>query len=253
MNTDIFRLAVVLYVDKNYKIESSTVHKKIIESFFVDSNNKQVTVYTLINEIKNKYDFLDKKEIHEIVANDPDFNISVHKDELSNINLVQSKYLSLKNKIQKNNIDTFLSGCHETISELQKIRNEKIKDKLSMREETVVEQKLIDEKVKNDFIKYQMGGYFYIVLAIFCSFFVALNFFYKESSWNYINYVESLSKGFAEKELIKYIFLLPLGFFVFCAVQIYKRLICIKAKKKKKEIFRQKYNDKIICKFYSNL
>ena len=53
MNADIFRLAVVLYGDKNYKIESSTVHKKIIESFFVDSNNKQVTVYTLINEIMN--------------------------------------------------------------------------------------------------------------------------------------------------------------------------------------------------------
>lgn len=39
MKEDIFRLAAVLYADNNYEVSTTTLHRKIIESIFIDNDN----------------------------------------------------------------------------------------------------------------------------------------------------------------------------------------------------------------------
>lgn len=119
MNTDIFRLAAVLYADNNYEVKPKTIHRKIIESLFIDNNNEILTIYKLIDEIKNKYNFIfDEDEVYEIVTMNSNFAISVHKTEILNINLTESRHSSLKSKVQNNNIDYFICEFHKTLSDL---------------------------------------------------------------------------------------------------------------------------------------
>jgi hypothetical protein len=240
MDTSILRLAVVFCADNNYEIKPKIIHKKIIESLFVDNKNDFITVYKLIDEIKNKYDFIfDEKEIYEIVAKDKNFNIIPHKSEVLSINLVQSRYLTLKNKAQKNNIDCFVGEFHKTITELQKFKNKEKTNKLLGIEKKAIKQQIIDGKVRNDLIKYQMRGYIYALFSIICMVFIALSLFNQE----YI----------PEKEIMPYVLLLLSGFFIFCVIQINRRLISIKSKNEKIEEIKQKYNDEFFCKFYSKL
>ncbi|MEB4763226.1 hypothetical protein OZN48_22375, partial [Chryseobacterium indologenes] len=114
MNTEIFRLAAVLYADNNYEVKPKTIHRKIIESIFIENENSIISIYELINEIKTRYNFIfDYDEIYQIVTMNTNFNISPNKTEDLNISLVTIRYNSLKEKTNELNIDYYINEFHK--------------------------------------------------------------------------------------------------------------------------------------------
>lgn len=53
MKQEIFRLAAILYADNNYEVSSKTLHRKVIESIFIDNNNEFIGLHSLIDTLKN--------------------------------------------------------------------------------------------------------------------------------------------------------------------------------------------------------
>lgn len=113
METDIFRLAAVLYADNNYEVKPKTIHRKIIESVFIDNDNNILSIYNLIDEIERSYNIIfDYDEVYSIVTMNPNFNLSPNKTQDLNINLNGKRYLFLKEKIDNTKIEHYIISFH---------------------------------------------------------------------------------------------------------------------------------------------
>ncbi|WP_026726038.1 hypothetical protein [Flavobacterium sasangense] len=126
MNSEIFRLAAVLYADNNYEVSPITLHRKIIESIFIDNNNDFIGIHALIDKIKLQYslDFTEE-EIKNIVSDEIYFHTSVCKIEELKITLSAKRYENISNKIRNNNLDFFIQEFHNVNYEfvLQDLKN----------------------------------------------------------------------------------------------------------------------------------
>lgn len=109
MNTEIFRLASVLYADSNYEVNSSTIHRKIIESVFVENKNRIMSIYDLSSDIQSRYSiFLDHDEIKKVIKKSENFVLSPNKTDEINISLSAKRYGVIIDKITKNNLEYFI-------------------------------------------------------------------------------------------------------------------------------------------------
>jgi hypothetical protein len=119
MNTDIFRLAAVLYADNNYEVNPKTIHRKIIESIFIDKNNHFIGVHELIDLINEKYSLVfTVEEISELVSDGNFFNTSPCKSNEFKISLTNKRFTNISNKINANNLDYFISEFHKANRDL---------------------------------------------------------------------------------------------------------------------------------------
>src|SRR5690554_8062560 len=72
MKQEIFRLAAILYADNNYEVSSKTLHRKVIESIFIDNNNEFIGLHSLIDTLKKQYNLDFTEEEIKDVTNDID-------------------------------------------------------------------------------------------------------------------------------------------------------------------------------------
>lgn len=83
----IFRLATMLYKDKNYNSSRDNTIRKIVESVFLEDNSKK-TIFEIIEICEENYKLaLDENEINNIVCNNPE-NFLIKREDLSNINKI---------------------------------------------------------------------------------------------------------------------------------------------------------------------
>ncbi len=109
MNTDIFRLAAVLYADSNYEVNTTTIHRKIIESFFVSTDNNVVSIYDLSKEIQERYNILlEHIEIRKVVEKSENFITTNDKANEINISLTAKRFAIIQEKISGTNLDHFI-------------------------------------------------------------------------------------------------------------------------------------------------
>jgi len=118
---EIFRLAAVLYADNNYEVTPKTIHRKIIESVFLDNDNAEVTVHEIVDYIEKKCGFVfDFEEVSEIVKKDIDthFRLGKNNDQELLVSLAPKRLEAIKNKLNVNNIDYFILEFLEQNEEL---------------------------------------------------------------------------------------------------------------------------------------
>ncbi len=120
MNVEIFRLAAVLYADNNYEVAPKTLHRKVIESLFIDNGNDFIGIHTLIDNLKSKYtlDFTEE-EIRDIVSNKEYFNSSSCKIEGLKITLTAKRFENVSSKINSNNLDFFIDEFQKSNSQFE--------------------------------------------------------------------------------------------------------------------------------------
>lgn len=126
-DTEIFRLATILYADNNYEVSSKTILRKIIESVFLAENNKIIGIHSLIDKIKHKYvlDFTEE-EVKDIIKDTDYFITSNCKVEGVKISLNGKRLNNIKEKISAKNLDFFIGVFHKensaySLDELKKL------------------------------------------------------------------------------------------------------------------------------------
>ena len=114
MNTEIFRLAAILYADNNYELSPKTIHRKIIESIFIQIENKLIGIHSLIDIIKDDYNLdFTLEEISAIVSDKEYFATSPSRDEEMQITLTGKRFANISSKLDKNNLDHFIIEFHK--------------------------------------------------------------------------------------------------------------------------------------------
>jgi len=120
MKEDIFRLAAVLYADNNYEVSSKTLHKKVIESIFIDNNNDFVGLHSLIDKLKKQYNLdFTEEEVKNVISDTDNFNITSCKIEEIKITLSAKRFDTIKNKIVHSNLDYFIEEFHQVNSQYE--------------------------------------------------------------------------------------------------------------------------------------
>ncbi|RZK25513.1 MAG: hypothetical protein EOO43_05335 [Flavobacterium sp.] len=108
---EIFRLAAVLYAENNYEVNPKTIHRKIIESVFLDNDNREITLHQIIELIENDYSFVfDFDEVSEIVKKDAETHFLLGKNSAAEllVSLRPKRLEAIKSKLTTNNIDYFI-------------------------------------------------------------------------------------------------------------------------------------------------
>jgi hypothetical protein len=108
---DIFRLAAVLYADNNYEVNPKTIHRKIIESVFLDNNNSQSSIHVIINIIEKDYGFIfDFEEVNDILTRNTEshFLLGKNADGELTATLSPKRFSLISAKLNSNNIDFFI-------------------------------------------------------------------------------------------------------------------------------------------------
>lgn len=84
-NKNITRTAAIIYSEESSAIKSSTVQRKIIESLFIENNNKELSIDNVIDELKNSLDMdFETEEVTKIVNDDKHAHFEVRLDRKEN-------------------------------------------------------------------------------------------------------------------------------------------------------------------------
>ena len=114
-----FRTAAVLFADDSNMISTRTIHKKIIQSLFLDIKNSELGINQLIELIKQKLDLIfDEKEIVDIVNKNKKQEFVVRhdrKNEETFLRLSDKAYSNLEGKNNQLNIENYISQYCENI------------------------------------------------------------------------------------------------------------------------------------------
>jgi|SRR5690554_146162 len=114
MKQEIFRLAAILYADNNYEVSSKTLHRKVIESIFIDNNNEFIGLHSLIDTLKKQYNLdFTEEEIKDVTNDIDNFITSTCKVEELRISLTAKRFETIKGKIVYNNLDYFIEQFHK--------------------------------------------------------------------------------------------------------------------------------------------
>lgn len=108
---EIFRLAAVLYADNNYEVNPATIHRKILESVFLDNDNSELTVHAIIEIIEKDFNFVfDFEEVSEIILQNQTSHFLVGKNAAGDllVSLTEKRLQLVKSKLTTNNIDYFI-------------------------------------------------------------------------------------------------------------------------------------------------
>lgn len=108
---EIFRLAAVLYADNNYEVNPKTIHRKIIESVFLDNNNNQSSTHYIIEAIEKDYGFIfDFEEVNDILTKNTETHFLLGKNSEGALmaSLTPQRFSVVNSKLNSNNIDFFI-------------------------------------------------------------------------------------------------------------------------------------------------
>lgn len=119
--SELFRLAVVLYADNNYEVTSKTVNKKIIESVLVECGKREFSIHEIIDFIQERYNLIfDEESIIEIVDNPKYEFLTNQRDGNTYVCLSAQRRQNLDTKINNKTIDYFISEFQKEYAELVK-------------------------------------------------------------------------------------------------------------------------------------
>jgi hypothetical protein len=109
----IIRTSAIIYAEEAKSISSKTIQRKIIESVFVENENKQLTVYEIISETERIFSLsFSYEEIHSLINNQKtkSFHVQMtgNNAEQALISLSNERFQFLKNKKVENNFDNFI-------------------------------------------------------------------------------------------------------------------------------------------------
>jgi hypothetical protein len=110
-DSEMFRLASVLYADNTYDIKPRNIKRKILESIFIDNNNKQLNIHDILDIIESRYKLIfDITEIEDVVKkeNESKFYINYNKDSELLISLTPPRFKYLKENTAAKSIDFHL-------------------------------------------------------------------------------------------------------------------------------------------------
>lgn len=117
----IIRTAAIMFADETQVVNIKTIHRKVIESVFVDNENKPMTVHNIIDFIQTKLELIfTEEEITEIVNDTKKNEFVVHLDTKlreSFIRLSDRRFSSLKDKEQKFGIETYIKEYVDNVYE----------------------------------------------------------------------------------------------------------------------------------------
>jgi Mitochondrial calcium uniporter len=117
----IIRTAAIMYADETQIVNIKTIHRKVIESAFVDNENKELNTHQIIDYIQTKLDLLFvEEEIKSIVNATKKNEFEVRFDNRTNesyVKLSQHRFDNLKSKEQKYSIQKFI---HEFTAKVYK-------------------------------------------------------------------------------------------------------------------------------------
>lgn len=119
---EIFRLAAVLYSESNYEVSPKTIHRKIIESVFIDNKNAPLNIDQIVAAIENNYGFIfSYEEVSDIIANQTEENFLIVPDTHSQNELMacltSKRRLLLESRLNQNNVDFFIDEFLDLNSE----------------------------------------------------------------------------------------------------------------------------------------
>ena len=111
------------------------------------NNQKQNDIYTMINDLKNKYEILEKRQMinEELSLKNKDVNLNLNK----NLKLLKDLVINLKNKFGQN-----INELKESIDKIKKENNIDIIKKLSLEQINDLQNKYnemckeIDKKIE---------------------------------------------------------------------------------------------------------
>jgi hypothetical protein len=107
-NKNITRTAAIIYSEESSAIKSSTVQRKIIESLFIENDNRELTIDQVIDELKSSLDMdFGSDEVTKIVNDDRHAHFEVRlevKENESYFKLLQKRFDLLSDREQQNSI-----------------------------------------------------------------------------------------------------------------------------------------------------
>lgn len=120
-----------MYADETQVVNIKTIHRKVIESVFVENENKSMTVHNIIDFIQSKLELVfTEEEITEIIDDTKKNQFVVHLDtklKESFIRLTDKRFNTLKNKEQKFSIQTYIKEYVDSVYE-GKLSHEHLED-----------------------------------------------------------------------------------------------------------------------------
>ncbi len=128
-NKNITRTAAIIYSEESSAIKSSTVQRKIIESLFIENNNKELTIDQVIDELKSSLEMdFGSDEVTKIVNDDRHAHFEVRlevKENESYFKLLQKRFDVLSDREQQNSIlphiERFKDNIYQGILSTDKI------------------------------------------------------------------------------------------------------------------------------------
>lgn len=106
----IFRTSALLYADNNYDVKPDRILVKIIESYFLETENNSTFIDTLISGIKKKFNFdFNHDEILKLITHTNGKFIVKHiADEILEVKLETQRYNHLKEKMSKYSVENYI-------------------------------------------------------------------------------------------------------------------------------------------------
>lgn len=113
-----FRLAAVLYADNNYEISSRTIHRKVVESVFLETENRVLTVDQIIDFISLNYrmEFAESEVTTILKRYETDGFVYNQTTTISWACLSEKRLKTLQSKINNKTIDFFIESYFEFAS-----------------------------------------------------------------------------------------------------------------------------------------
>ena len=105
--SDIFRLAAVLYADSNDDVSTEKVYRRIIESIFIDNENKKLTLSGIIELINKKYSLIfSEEDIIKYINYKGKFIYD--SNNIIDVNLEQGHFKKLKEKTSNKDLEYYI-------------------------------------------------------------------------------------------------------------------------------------------------
>lgn len=105
---NITRTAAIIFSEESSAIKSTTVQRKIIESLFVENNNKELTIDQIIDELKTSLELdFDTEEINSLINDEKKSNFEIRLNNSSRENYVKlenKRFILLKEREKENSI-----------------------------------------------------------------------------------------------------------------------------------------------------
>jgi len=94
ISKNITRTAAIIFSEESSAIKSTTVQRKIIESIFVENDNKELTIDQIIDELKNSLEMdFEVEELNDLINDEKKSSFDIRLD-----NKTREHYFKLENK-----------------------------------------------------------------------------------------------------------------------------------------------------------